>query len=224
MAKIPNVQTAKCPKWPNQDQGTLVRRAVPTTKVTEARSAADLLLDAAGEEAIFDGADLADAAGVAATFEGGLDEYLGDFFDQALAQKVCREAEDVGIVMAARELGGEFVVADGGAGAFDLIGGDAHADACAADQHAPFGFSGGDGLSDIEGAFGIIDGGEFAISQDLGIVAFLAEAFGEGADGGSPTVITTENDLHHVPPVLLADAARISLSRCETMSRSAAAV
>ena len=53
-----------------------------------------------------------------------------------MAQEVGGKAEDVGVVVRAGESGGEFIVGDGSADALDLVGGDAHADARAADEDA----------------------------------------------------------------------------------------
>src|SRR5262249_49007978 len=81
-------------------------------------------------------ADLADALGVAAALEVGGQPDAHHAVDQPLAQQVRRQAQHVGVVVAAAHLRRDAVVARGGAHALDLVRGDAHADAGAADQDA----------------------------------------------------------------------------------------
>src|SRR5205085_881690 len=56
--------------------------------------------------------------------------------DQLLAEQVRRQTKDIRVVVPPTHLGGDAVVTGRGANVLDLVGGDAHADAGAADQDA----------------------------------------------------------------------------------------
>ena len=71
-------------------------------------------------------------AGLKTGFEPHLDDAPGEF----LADQVGGKAKHVGIVVAARHLRGQFVVAQRRTDPANLVGGDAHADAAAAQQDA----------------------------------------------------------------------------------------
>src|ERR1043165_4488773 len=60
---------------------------------------------------------------LAAALEGGFHAGLNDVLDEALAEEVGGEAEDVGVVVGAADLRGELIVGDGGADALELVGG-----------------------------------------------------------------------------------------------------
>ena len=66
------------------------------------------------------------------------------------------------------------VVAERGADAGDLVGGDADADAAAADEHAAIGLAGDDRFAGLQGEVGIIDG----------TVAAVGAAIDDGFAGG----------------------------------------
>ena len=67
------------------------------------------------------------------------------------------EREDVGVVVLAREAGGLEVHHRRGADAGDLVGGERHADAGAADQDAAIEFAGRDRAPDLGRVVGIVD-------------------------------------------------------------------
>jgi hypothetical protein len=67
------------------------------------------------------------------------EEVAHDLVDDGGVHDAGAEADDVGVVVGAGHAGFEGVVALGGADAVDLVGGDAHADAGAAHQHAALG-------------------------------------------------------------------------------------
>ena len=64
--------------------------------------------------AVFEGRDLLDASRVPATIEGGLQPDVDDPANGVVAQQVAREAQDVGVVVAPGDLGGQFIMTDGG--------------------------------------------------------------------------------------------------------------
>ena len=135
---------------------------------------------------------------MAAAFKLAAEEDLGDLFNESLTQEVGGHADDVGIVVAAAELRGDFIVDQGGASAFDFVSGDAHADAGAADEDAAVGLALRDQHSNIERAFGIVAAGGFAVSHDLGIETITFKFFGEGSDHDGSSVVCTQDYFHSV--------------------------
>ena len=137
----------------------------------------------------FDGFDFSDAAGVAAAFEGGFDPGINDLFHETLADEVSREAQDVGVVVTAGELCGEFIVTDRCTNAFDLVGGDRHANTCAAHEDAQIGLIAGDEVADFVGTLGIVARARGAIAHEGCIMAFAPKFFVNLADGGYASVV-----------------------------------
>ena len=94
---------------------------------------------------------------VPAAFELGIEKVLDDSLDLG-ADLLRGQAADLGIVMEAGAVGGKDIIALGGADAAHFIGGDAHADAGAADQNAPVVFAPDNSLRHLYGDIRIIDG------------------------------------------------------------------
>ena len=115
--------------------GTKVSAAVARAARLLARPAASLL------DFPLDGGDFFDAPGVPPALEGRGQPQLDHAVDQAARPAVGRQAEHVGVVVAAAHFGGQIVVAGGRADAGKLVGGDAHAQAGAADQDAALGLA-----------------------------------------------------------------------------------
>ena len=101
--------------------------------------------------------DLVEAAFVAAAFEFGFHPDADEPLGAAGAQEVAGEAEDVEVVVTAAELGRDFVDAGAGADAGELVGGDGHADAGAADQDAAVDFAAADFLGHQGREVGVVD-------------------------------------------------------------------
>ena len=98
--------------------------------------------------------------------EGGVQEGVDDLQSQSLAGDPCAQRQDVGVVVLAGGLGGEAVPAQGAADAGDLVGGNGHADAGAADEDAALALPGSDGLRHRFGVNGIV-AGIVGISSDV---------------------------------------------------------
>src|SRR5258708_10581595 len=79
---------------------------------------------------------LGDAPRVAPAFEFGGEERLDAILGDLGAEDAAAEHEDVGVVVLAREPGAGAVMDERGADRAMAVGGDRHADAGAADQHA----------------------------------------------------------------------------------------
>jgi len=82
---------------------------------------------------LFDSGDLIEAALVASTGEGCIEESLDHFEGGGGCDDAGAEGEDVGVVVFAGELGGDDVVGQGGADAGNFVGGDGNPNARAAD-------------------------------------------------------------------------------------------
>ena len=67
------------------------------------------------------------------------------------------DREDVGVVVLSGEASGLFIPGEGSTNAWDLVGGDLHADPAAADQNASVGLSTGDGPGHLFGKVWIVD-------------------------------------------------------------------
>ena len=87
----------------------------------------------------FDFGDLIDAALVPAALEGGAEPERDDFVGEAEGDDAAAHGEHVGVVVLARHAGGVEIVAERGADAGDLVGGDLLALAAAADDDAAIG-------------------------------------------------------------------------------------
>src|SRR4051812_50104302 len=61
--------------------------------------------------------ELLDASGVSAFTERGCQKYADDLADFVFVEQIGAEAQDVAVIVLAREAGGGFVVGGGGAGA-----------------------------------------------------------------------------------------------------------
>ena len=75
----------------------------------------------------------------------------------SLADQPRAEADDVGIVVLAGQMGGGDVVDRRSTNAGDLVGRDGHADARPADEHAELGLARGDGATDRGRVVGVVD-------------------------------------------------------------------
>lgn len=124
--------------------------------------------------------------------EEGLDEFDGD----GLADDPGADAEDVHVVVLDPLVGGVVVVADAGADAGDLVGGDADADAAAADQNAAVGPTSNNDLANFAGEVGVVDG---AVGVCPAVDDGMARRGDEGSDSvleREAAVIAAESDVH----------------------------
>ena len=89
-----------------------------------------------------------------------LNLFLGvrNLSEQFLPEHLGRQAEDVEIVVTPTHFGCHQVVAGGRADAMDLVGGDRHADAGAAEEDPAVDRSFTDAVGDVGGNIGIVDG------------------------------------------------------------------
>src|SRR6266436_7373667 len=88
----------------------------------------------------FELGDFVEAALVAASGEGCLEESLNHFEGGGGGDDAGAEGEDVGVVVFAGELGGDDVVGQGGADAGDFVGGDGNPNARAANSDTEISF------------------------------------------------------------------------------------
>ena len=95
---------------------------------------------------------------MAAPFEGGLQPSLHHLVLEFLPEHLGRQAEDVEIVVTPTHFGCHQVVAGGRADAMHLVGGDRHADAGAAQEHATVNRPLTHAMRDVCGDVGIVDG------------------------------------------------------------------
>jgi hypothetical protein len=149
---------------------------------------------------LFEAGDLSQAAFVAlraGEFGGHVlaDEVDGQFgTDHAGA-----EAHDVDVVILDGLMGGEGVVAGGGAHSFELVGGDAGSGAAAAEQDGAVGAFVEDGLGYGARVVGIIDGvGRIGAEVD-GFVSQFAQFFDDSRFERESGVIACYSHLHGIP-------------------------
>lgn len=124
--------------------------------------------------------------------EEGLDEFDGDGF----ADDPGADANDIHVIVFDALVGGVAVVADAGPDAGDFVGRHADADAAAADQDAAVRLSGDDGLADLAGEVGVVDG---AVGVGPAVDDGVPRRDDEGGDFGlerEAAVITAEGDAH----------------------------
>ena len=95
---------------------------------------------------------------VAAAIEAGPDEDPETIPGDVLVDQSRPQADDVRVVVRAREPSRFRIVAYGGTDRTETIGDHAHADAGAADQDATVGLARRDGACDVLGVIGIVDG------------------------------------------------------------------
>ena len=88
----------------------------------------------------FELGDFVEAALVAATGEGRVEESLDHFEGSGGGDDAGAEGEDIGVVVLAGKLGRDDVVGQRGADAGDFIGGDGNANARAADSDTEISF------------------------------------------------------------------------------------
>ena len=108
--------------------------------------------------AFFNGGDLVHAALVTAPAELRGDPRLDDLAQEHLADLVAGEAQDIGVIVVAGDVGAELIVAQGGPNAADLIGRDAHTQAGRADQDRPVHLLLGDRFGNHVGQIRVVDG------------------------------------------------------------------
>src|SRR5262245_23293882 len=96
----------------------------------------------------FEARDLVDAAGVAAAVERCVQPDAHHLVHELFAQEIGGQADHVAVVVAAAHLGGDGIVAGGGADAAHLVRGNAHTDVRAADEYAALDLAAADGLAD----------------------------------------------------------------------------
>ena len=105
-----------------------------------------------------DDSDFFDTALGASAFEAGRKPGVENLLRRGLIDEASAHRQDVGVVVGAREMRGERIVAGGGADARDLIGGDGHAQAGAAHQHAEIRLTGCNPFRDLFREIRVVDG------------------------------------------------------------------
>ena len=103
------------------------------------------------------GGDLIEAPLVASAFERGVQPERQDLVGQAEGDDAAAHREDVGVVVLARQPRGVEIVAQRGADAGDLVGGDLLALAAAAEHDAAVGAAFGDRAADGDADRRIVD-------------------------------------------------------------------
>ena len=98
--------------------------------------------------------------------ERGIQPGVDDLEREHFARDARADCHHVGVVVFAGEAGGHHVGQQRAADAFDLIGGDGHADAGRADDDAAVAFAGGDGFGSGTGKVGIVAAG-FIIAAEV---------------------------------------------------------
>ena len=89
-------------------------------------------------------------------------------------------------------------MAQGGADAGDFVGGDAHADAAAADENAVVGFVPGDGQSGGDGEIGIVAAFGLISAEIHHLMAFAGEDALDQLFGFVAPVIAANGNLHYM--------------------------
>jgi len=122
---------------------------------------------------------------------------------ETLAQHAGREAENIRVVVASAHLGRHVVVAKNGANAKDLVGGDAHPQARAANQDASIRFSPphlpSNGSSDV----GIVNRSVVADPQIDDLVTGLPEQLDQHLSHLITVMIGTNGDKHRYTSTLV---------------------
>ena len=155
-----------------------------------------LILYFAGVFAVFDGGDFAYAALVTAAGEVGGEPDFDILSEHYLADEVAGNAEDIGIVVLTRDLRVELVVAKCGADASYLVGGDAHADACAANEDCAVNLVILNGLCGDECKVGVIDGIVRACAVVDALMAHLGDLCFDLFLGFKSSVIACYSNFH----------------------------
>src|SRR5690606_22857807 len=113
------------------------------------------------------------------------------------AEQVGGHADDVGVVMAAGDLGGDVVVDQCGADAVDLVSGDAHADARAADEHRAIGPALGDGARRRPREVGVVATAAVVAGGHVDqLVALASDQVRQRPEHRRATVVATQRNLH----------------------------
>jgi hypothetical protein len=133
---------------------------------------------------------------MAAAGKRGLEEDIDQGRGALFVQIAGTEGEDVGVIVFADEA--DFVLGIGrsGADAFDLVGGDGHADAGGADEHAAVEVAPGDFAGDGLGEIGIVAGFGGISAEIHDFVAFAGEAQAEFLLKGETGVICANRNFH----------------------------
>lgn len=137
-----------------------------------------------------------DATLVTAALKLGVKPLVDDHLGELGAHDAGAKGKHIGVVVHARELGAEGLGAHDGAHALDLVGGQADADASAADQDAQVDVTVSNCLAHLVAGDGVVEalGGVGAKVHDL--AAALLQVLGDDVlelDGG---VVVTDTDLH----------------------------
>ena len=96
----------------------------------------------------FDAADFLHPPHMAAPAETGLQKNLNDLADLIFAEQIGPKAQHIAVMVFARPPGRHFIVCKRRTDAFDLVGGNRHADSAAVHQDADVGFGGRYGSGD----------------------------------------------------------------------------
>src|SRR5262245_2887318 len=140
--------------------------------------------------------NLLDPAGMAAAVERRFQPDADHALDQLFAEEVGREAEDVGVVVTSAQLSRDAVVAGRGPGAPDLVRGDAHADARAANQDTPFHPTLADSLGHLEGKVRVVRAPRAVRSDVDYLMADLTQKRNDPLLDAEATMVTTNRNVH----------------------------
>ncbi len=147
---------------------------------------------------LFELADFFDAPLVAAAFECGVHPDFDQPLGAAGTEHVAREAENVEVVVAAAEFGGDFVCTGGGTHAGKFVGANCHADAGAANQDAAIGFAAANFFGDQGCEIGVVDAGVARRAFVEDFVAFRFQQRDHAFLEVIPAMITGDGDFHSV--------------------------
>src|SRR6267142_6459389 len=142
----------------------------------------------------FDLVDFVEAAPVAASGEGCIEESLNHFEGGGRGDDAGAEGEDVGVVVFAGELGGDDIVGQGAADAGDFVGGDGNPNARAADSDTEISFLRSNafayGFAKIRIVHGVLGAGALVVDQVSRFLEIFSDGFFERESG----VIGTNGD------------------------------
>jgi hypothetical protein len=140
--------------------------------------------------------DLLHAAGVPTGLKLRFQPDADHPIDQLIPQEVGRQTQDVGVVVSATHLGGNAVVAGSGPDAMDLIRGNTHADAGAANQNTAINPFLSHRPGHLECEVGIVNAVVASRAHILDLVAKLLQQRDDPFLGLEASMIAADGDFH----------------------------